>query len=89
MKSSVSSKWSNNILSNRNNPTMLKAMSQCERQEIFLVFPTRVLLEVPFHKKFQIFTSLFKFGIKTEGEMLALPLGKKFDFPKSFSNKLG
>lgn len=68
---------------------MLNATSQCEQQETLLVFPTRVLLEMPFHKKFQIFTALFKFGIKTEGEMLAFPLGKKFDFPKSLSNNLG
>lgn len=44
---------------------------------------------MPFHKKFQIFTSVFQFGIKTEVEMLAFPRGRKFDFPKSFSNELG
>lgn len=55
-----------------------------------LVFPTRFFfLETPFHKKFQIFTSVFQFGIKTKVEMLAFPLGWKFDFPKSFSNSLG
>lgn len=68
---------------------MLKCNESMPLTRNVSVFPTRAFLEVPLHKKFQIFTSAFQFGIEAKIKILAFPLGRKSDFPKSFSNNLG